>query len=438
MRNGFLAAIAALLAWTGWVLAQTAPPAPAAPNAAPAPATLEPNQAPESPALSPLSAPALAVPDYGPGVGWHGPCCLPPAEGDAGPRFWVSADFLLWWFKDYPVPPLVTTGPATFPVAFLGNLGTALVFGDERLQGDPFAGARVSVGVWLNDCNSRALEGNAFFLGPRSQNANFGGIGLPVLARPFINQNTGTEFSEFAGFPGISTGSIGISNPSQLWGWEANLKQNLSKGCSCCVDLLAGARYLDLQEELTITEEAVFSPTAPFPALAGNEFVATDRFATRNQFYGGQVGANVSTAQGPWRLAVSAKAALGATHEVVDIQGNQQVITTTGTRVFTGGLLALPSNIGRVNRDQFAVVPDFAVNLGLQITPHIQVYVGYTFLYWSSVVRPGDQIDRVLDVNQIPNFGVAAPPVRVSRPLNPFNEADFWAQGVNVGVAVGW
>jgi hypothetical protein len=178
--------------------------------------------------------------------------------------------------------------------------------------------------------------------------------------------------------------------------------------------------------------------SAPFPLLAGREFVAADRFGTRNQFYGGQVGADAYTACGPWRFEARAKLALGATHEVIDIQGYQRAISTTGTRVFTGGLLALPTNIGRVARDELTVVPEIGLNVGCQITPHIQVFIGYSFTYWSSVVRPGDQIDPVLDVTKIPNFGVAANRVNVSRPLNPVNESDLWVQGLNVSVAVSW
>ena len=44
-----------------------------------------------------------------------------------------------------------------------------------------------------------------------------------------------------------------------------------------------------------------------------------------------------------------------------------------------------------------------------------------------------DQIDRVLDVNQIPNF-VPGPPVTQVRPIVPFRQADFWAQGINFGL----
>jgi hypothetical protein len=53
------------------------------------------------------------------------------------------------------------------------------------------------------------------------------------------------------------------------------------------------------------------------------------------------------------------------------------------------------------------------------------------------VVRPGRQIDPVLDINRIPNFGTA-PPATSVRPTVPFAQTDFWAQGVNLGVRLTW
>jgi hypothetical protein len=49
-------------------------------------------------------------------------------------------------------------------------------------------------------------------------------------------------------------------------------------------------------------------------------------------------------------------------------------------------------------------------------------------------VRPGDQIDRGLDVTRIPNFGVPANPLPQPRPAVPFKETDYWAQGINIGL----
>jgi hypothetical protein len=107
-----------------------------------------------------------------------------------------------------------------------------------------------------------------------------------------------------------------------------------------------------------------------------------------------------------------------------------------------GGLLALSSNIGHFSRDRFSVVPELGLTVGYNITCHMRVFVGYNFLYMSNVLRPGDQIDPILDARKIPNFVKLAPtsaaatstlPISV-HPTVPFNEANFWAQGVNCGL----
>jgi hypothetical protein len=65
--------------------------------------------------------------------------------------------------------------------------------------------------------------------------------------------------------------------------------------------------------------------------------------------------------------------------------------------------------------------------------------MGYSFLYWSNVWRAGDQIDRVVDVTQIPNFAPPdVQPTGFARPGVPFRTSDFWAQGLNFGVEFTW
>jgi hypothetical protein len=264
---------------------------------------------------------------------------------------------------------------------------------------------------------------------------------FPVLARPFFVLNNRQENSEIVAFPGVAAGSVSVNGHSRPLGAEVNIWSKLCSGCCYRVDGLAGVRYLDLQEDLDLPEAVTFLPTAfDFPTLAGKSFLLNDRFATRDQFCGGQVGVDASYALGRWLLDVRAKVALGETHEVVDISGGQ-VVSAPGqpTTVSQGGLLALPSNIGHHTHDRFGVVPEVGLNVGYQVSNHVGVYMGYTFLYWSRIVRPGDQIDRVIDVTQIPNFPAGnATPTDFARPTALLRETDFWAQGLNFGAELHW
>lgn len=357
-----------------------------------------------------------------------------------GPHLWGSAEFLLWNVSEYTTPPLVTTGPAQFPVGFLGNPGTQILFGGSPMNSGVFPGGRFMAGIWIGECVRTGLEADYFFLAEQSNSTTFSSDAYPVLARPFTNANTGTPFSEFGAFSGIATGNMGIDTTAELWGAGVRLRQPLGNRCRGGIDLLAGFQFLSLKESLTVAETPTFLPGGPFPTLSGLSFIAVDRFATSNQFYGGQLGIAARHRRGHWLIDLRALIGLGSTHQEVDIQGGQRVTDAAGNvALYQGGLLALPGvNIGRASRDVFSVVPQVGVNLGYQITNRLAIFAGYSFLYWSDVVRPGDQIDPVLDVTRIPNFITTAAPLNPPRPVNPFKSSDLWVHGVNFGLGLNW
>jgi len=132
---------------------------------------------------------------------------------------------------------------------------------------------------------------------------------------------------------------------------------------------------------------------------AGTHVVIRDSFGTNNDFYGGQLGTTMSYQRNRLTLDMRTTVALGSTHQRLNIEGSQ-VRTLPGQAPlnFQGGLLALDSNIGTFTRNQFSVVPEVGLNVGYQVTEHLRTFVGYNFLYWTNVIRPGDQIDREIDV----------------------------------------
>jgi hypothetical protein len=350
---------------------------------------------------------------------------------------YVNAEYLLWWTRRDHAPVLGTTGsPMDGPLAGrLSQPDTSVVF-DGSLGHEPRSGARLTVGYFFDDCYTKSIEVTGFYLpnvsGPRSASSAV----FPVLARPFFSLNEGIERVQFTAFPGVVSGTLSINSPSTLGGLEVNGRCMTCCGCNYFVDLLAGLRFLSLDEQLTITEDQQFAPGVLPPPFVGHVAVV-DSFTTKNQFYGGQVGA---LAQKEWgRLVVEGvfKLALGVTHQEVSIQGAQFFPPgTPGVDTRPGGLFALNSNIGEYSRNRFAVVPEVGITLGWNLTESVQLTVGYNFLYWSSVVRPGQQIDRNIDVTRIPNFFLAAPPAPVPG-LHPgvlFKESDFWAQGLTAGV----
>ncbi len=260
------------------------------------------------------------------------------------------------------------------------------------------------------------------------------------MGRPFFDVVAGAENSQLIAFPGLVAGTVRVTESTSLQGWEGNSVYNLFRGPTAQIDALLGFRYLQLNEGLRIGEDLSVLPDVA--GLGGTGFRVTDQFETRNRFYGGQLGARGQFRWGNWSLTTVAKVALGDSHQIVAIDGSTIITPPAGSGLaggaFPGGLLALPSNIGRYHRDEFAVVPEGTINLGYWVTRYMRATVGYTFLYYSSVARPGDQVNRSVNPGLLPvnlPTGAATGP---AQPAFQFHTTDFWAQGLNVGLAFQW
>jgi hypothetical protein len=345
----------------------------------------------------------------------------------------VSGEYLLWWIKNSSFPPLITTSPTGTPRATAGVLNadmTTIVFGGGDVQNEERSGGRLTFGIWF-DCNQCiGLESSTFFLADRTISFTGTSGGSPILARPFFDAVLNRENSELVAFPNVLSGTIAVHSTSNLWGTELNLRTNAWRGCCWRLDLLTGFRYVALDENLSVTENLLVLSGAD----AGSRINLVDSFSTHNNFYGGQLGADFEIRRGRWSLDLLAKVALGDTHEVTHISGNTLFTTGNMSVLQPGGLLALPTNIGRFSKDRFGVIPEGGVKLGYQLTPHLRAFVGYSFLYWNEVARPGQEIDRVINTSQLPSVlgpGMLKGP---ARPAYTGATTDFWAQGVNVGL----
>ncbi len=423
-RSGYLALLTVLVSWTT-ATAQT----PYASAASAGPGT----------AVSPsdVSGPTVCLPEVhgGDAVSTDEPCADSGGPSSPPGRFWVSGEYLLWWIRDSHLPPLVTAGSLT-SAGILGRPGTGVLFGGTT-DNEERSGGRFRAGYWFNGPQTLGIEGSYFFLGSRSVNFTAGspGAGSTVIARPFVNAITGAEDSGLVSVPGLLTGTVGVNLSSRLQGAELNGVYNLCCGCTGRVDLLAGFRYLELNEGLQIAED--LNVNTGVPLLGGTSFRLNDQFNTRNRFYGGQVGARAELWWGGLFVNLRGQVALGTTDQVINVSGST-VIAPPGQvpTVGNGGFLALPTNSGHFTRDRFAVVPEVGINVGYQVTQYLRAFVGYSFLYWSNVVRPGDQIDRTVNPTQLP-LTVITPPhlIGPARPAPVLRDTDFWAQGINFGVA---
>ena len=390
---------------------------------------------------------------------WH-----PPERQAPVPHLYGGAEYLLWSVKGAPLSvPLVSTGPvATTHHGLLGppaknGADSTILYGASHepakggndTQNFPvFSGTRLTLGYWLDDTQRFAFEASGFLLASQSAGyATRGDMnGNPVLGIPVHNSvsyNIGkTIFPGEDSLPfslpndpnrvrsnGIITGGVDISNTLQMWGAGATGVVNFYRNSSWELSGLVGFRYLDLAESfhLGVDIEGVSGP------YTGQSGLAQDLFQTRNQFYGGTLGLRGRYVWGPVAVDLTGSAAIGVSHETIDITGGFKSVNFTSPGAGPEGVFAQPANEGLTSANRFAVVPEAGVKLGYDITPCITVSVGYDFLYYSDVVRPTDQIDRNIPKGQ--TFLQAAPTISSTSPARLFNTTNFYAQGLSIGVS---
>jgi hypothetical protein len=381
--------------------------------------------------------------------------------------YWVHLDTLLWWTRGMETPPLVTSGPSASNPGILGYPGTVVLAGGGRIMDDLRVGGRLQIGAWLNECGTVGVEGEYLALGSDSYQFHEWSAGYPILSRPFYDVTrpaNDPQSYELVALPGVIAGSVDVTARTWFEGAGVDMRFFLG-GCEGCwsppwdscttirsgwrVDLTLGYRYLQLGDRIGVEEDLASPPTEAYPY--SDTYLVRDDFSTKNQFNGGQLGLLIAMHRDRWSLDVTPKIAFGTTHETASVNGSTMISeyplnSLVGTTTFyPGGLLALPSvsglgngNIGNYSKNVFAVVPEVGFTLGYQLTPRLQATVGYSFLYWSRVMRAGDQIDYKVNPNLMPNPPAIYPTSDPNHPAFTYNQTGFWAQGINLGLGYRW
>lgn len=304
---------------------------------------------------------------------------------------WGSAEFLLWWAKGGATPALVTTSPGGTPQVDAGVLPDAqLLFGGEYLGDEVQAGGRVTFGVWLDEEHNVGAGGR--FYGTGGSVDRFASGDQSILARPFFNVLLDQNDALLVNFPGVVNGSIEATYKNQNFlGAEAFLTVMMERNQNRRIDWIAGYQFMRLDDTLLID-------STHFAQLLGNTRLdIRDRFATQNEFHGGQIGLRGQMMRGCWSLETLGKVALGSTRQQVSISGSTQITPGTNRE---GGLLAQPTNIGEYQRDKFAFIPELTFNLRYHATPNLSFHAGYSLIWWSDVVTAGRQIDTGVNTTQ--------------------------------------
>ncbi len=320
-----------------------------------------------------------------------------------------------------------------------------MLFGDSPMSYGTFSGLKLGAGVTLGW--GFTLEGSYFTLERRSlqYSAASGPRGNPLLGISIFNTAIGIEDALLTSNPDVNvgpwSGNVAVASHTHLDGWELNLGAPSLSGRGWTLQFLAGFRSLDLNEDFVLQD--TFQPQVANvltflgqPVPAQTVLTDYDRFATTNHFYGGQVGARLSWQSGAFGVDLIGKVAPGVDQQSATIAGSSSATPPGGATVTVpGGIYALPTNIGHYSRSTFSLASEAGINFCWNITPNIKATVGYTFLYWTNVLRPGAQLNRDVDETLVPThqfFGLT--PV-TGQPAFSYRETDFWAQGVTCGLA---
>lgn len=359
-------------------------------------------------------------------TGYCGPCLTPG-------KYWGSFELLMWWRRGQELPPLVTTSTLGTPINEAGVLGfdsTTLIYGDERVGREARAGARLTVGAWLDGCACWGVGTRLFALGKNSTTFEADSDFLPILARPFYDVVFDTNSSDVVAYPGESTGRILVDTTSDVGGFDVFLRRLVYEDACRRVDFFGGYQYARIDESLTIYSDRIVTRTAGGSLPFGTEIDLFDEFDARNTFSGGAIGLMAEYDRGPVTWHLLAKVGLGNMKQNVDIVG-QTVIDVPGDPldIRDAGLLAQPTNIGSYSQSVFSVSPEIDLKMAYHVNDCIDITAGYSFIFWNKVALAADQVDLGVNTTQLDGPLIGPP-----RPSFAFQQTDYFVHGFSVGL----
>ena len=244
------------------------------------------------------------------------------------------------------------------------------------------SGGRFGVGYWFDKEQDLGLDVDYFQLdrGSLHASASSGPNGLPIIGPTFFDPAANKETIILFSDPGVRAANLNLSADSRFWGVEANFKRQLPAVFADHLELLAGFRHVEFDENLNIGGASI--ATDP----NGLSLAYIDTFSVHDRFDGPQIGLASDFTYNRLFLNLKAKFAVGELNETVRINGATDFLGPTPS-VSPGGILTQPTNIGRYSHTVFTFLPEITVNTGVQLTDHLRAFVGYNLIYLDKLQR---------------------------------------------------
>lgn len=337
-------------------------------------------------------------------------------------KFFWSAELMLYFRKGVDLPPLVSTGA-------LDDANTTVLLGNEHWFREAQAGARFTLGTWLDNCKDRHVVGRFWFSGDVSNGFSLNSSQQPLIARPFFNVTDGETPAQdtlVVSETGLATGNITVTGDSRVYGADLSLRQ-LAYNRIGTVDWLYGYQFMRVDQSLRINNQSI-SLDSSF-ADVGAVLETTDSFGVENEFHGAQFGAVTNYRQDCWSLSTMFKIAFGAVTRRANLSG-ETFISNGGVNVTDpNGLLVRSTNAGQHSDTTFGVVPELSLSVGWHQFPAVDVTFGYDLVVLSDALDVSGAIDPGLASN------LADPPTGSQNPAFSFRSNTYYLQSIHFGLA---
>ena len=368
------------------------------------------------------------------------------ASGNQYSPVYFVPEYLLWKTTGQHLPVLATTSPAGTPFAesgVPGAPGTSVLYGNQTILDQYRSGTDWRHGFWFDEAHTSGIDAGLFYLGNRVEtyyivsNPNF------LVSRPFTDAATGTPmavpvlYNNPADTSNVFLGHFTTQSNTNLWGADFNIRRNLYSDENLRMDVTAGYQFMRLHDTVEIGES--LSNVSGGGYTPGTAIGSLDQFFSTSRFNGLLLASLNEWNYDRLFMQANVKIAIGTNRNDVNIQGHTFIDQVDQFRINReGGVLTGPSNIGQHTENEFSVIPQGSLMFGYQITQQVRIFAGYSFMYWTNVVRAADHINTTVNSSNLPIALSQPTGTGPAQPAFTFHDSDFWAHGVTIGLDFRW
>ncbi len=352
---------------------------------------------------------------------------------------WLGVDLLVnegSEMKVSDVQVMRVGGPFGSGIALPNDPNASYLYDNNRQDFWIQPGLNLAWGRWLDTDKRWGMEFSGLYLMEKKakwSDSEAGGTG----AHTCLITSIGPLPDDWLGYFGLHPfsdadgyGSIQITSHSRMWGLEASAVHNLVRDDSKAIDMVLGVKHLNLSEDFQISLNDTLNPS--------DYYRAKDRWETKNSILAlklavrGRV--NIGT---NWKFTAEGSVALGMNRESVDVSGSGSISSGGATRAWdSGGVFTGPCNMGRKSRSKLVYIPEVKIGIEQKRSERISLTANAHVMYISDVIRPGEQVNRIISTTGTGFASQGHPDPAAPYPTRRFETNDYVSYGLTLGVKI--